>query len=43
MTLLPPRFLAHTFPLLSTVVREGSLGCPAGEVKYSPSTAPSRC
>src|ERR1041384_2826253 len=39
-TLLPSRFVAHTFPFRSTVVREGFLGCPAGEVKYSPITCP---
>src|SRR5215213_9579 len=39
-TLLPARFVAHTFPFRSTVVREGSLGWPLGEVKYSPITCP---
>src|SRR5688500_3571521 len=39
-TLLPARFVAHTFPFRSTVVRDGSLGWPAGEVKYSPITCP---
>src|SRR5919107_1704406 len=39
-TLLPARFVAQTFPFRSTVVRDGSFGCPAGEVKYSPITCP---
>src|SRR5215204_1164181 len=39
-TLLPARFVAHTLPFRSTVVRDGSRGCPAGEVKYSPITCP---
>ena len=39
-TLLPARFVAHTFPLRSTVVREGSFGWPLGDVKYSPITCP---
>src|SRR6185503_10689383 len=39
-TLLPSRFVAHTLPFRSTVVRDGFLGCPEGEVKYSPITCP---
>src|SRR5215213_8239765 len=39
-TLLPARFVAHTFPFKSTVVRDGSFGWPAGEVRYSPITCP---
>src|SRR5215212_9400482 len=39
-TLLPARFVFHTFPFRSTVVRDGSLGCPLGEVKNSPSICP---
>src|SRR5678815_4217046 len=39
-TLLPARFVFQTFPFRSTVVRDGSLGCPLGDVKYSPSTCP---
>ena len=39
-TLLPSRFVAHTLPFRSTVVREGFFGCPAGDVKYSPITCP---
>src|SRR5687768_8067289 len=39
-TLLPSRLVAHTFPFKSTVVRDGFLGCPAGDVKYSPITCP---
>src|SRR5688572_13464232 len=39
-TLLPARFVAHTLPFRSTVVLDGSLGWPDGEVKYSPITWP---
>ena len=39
-TLLPARLVAQTPPFWSTVVREGSLGWPLGEVQYSPSTFP---
>src|SRR5687768_2106559 len=39
-TLLPARFVAQTLPLRSTVVRDGSFGCPLGDVKYSPMTCP---
>src|SRR5215211_3671879 len=35
-TLLPARLVAQTLPPRSTVVREGSLGWPLGEVQYSP-------
>ncbi len=40
----PPslRLVSQTFPFLSTVVREGLAPRPAGEVLYSPSTAPVR-
>src|SRR5215217_9367373 len=39
-TLFPARFVAQTLPFRSTVVREGSFGCPAGEVRYSPRICP---
>src|SRR5688572_155787 len=39
-TLLPARLVAHTLPLWSTVVRDGSFGWPLGDVKYSPMTCP---
>src|SRR5688572_25512484 len=35
-TLLPARLVAQTLPFWSTVVRDGSRGCPFGDVKYSP-------
>src|SRR5215217_764201 len=39
-TLLPARLVFQTLPLWSTVVRDGSRGCPLGEVKYSPMICP---
>src|SRR5690349_23102532 len=39
-TLLPSRFVFQTLPLRSTVVRDGSLGWPLGEVKNSPTIWP---
>src|SRR6185503_14538805 len=39
-TLLPARFVAQTLPFKSTVVRDGSFGCPLGDVEYSPRICP---
>ena len=39
-TLLPARFAVQTLPFRSTVVRDGSVGCPSGAVRYSPRIAP---